>query len=896
MISISPSPRFQPWGKGNAMRGHAFTAGYDAFQLSSFNNYLRSINQDTLTQGLFNSYDSCDFDPGAYYLLPQPQPLPSFMECNAAGSDCLDCGTMISLIQQFKDTIPSPYNAGPVTTMTLDQAAIRHNELLAKFLNYRTGFNYTWQQYLDSAAQAGCNLAGFNGSSPATLNVYIRESSLPPSYQAKDTINFLPGFIAAPNDIFEAYLNSDTTGMMNRTVICRSDKYVTDTSGFAISEGPCARVYNMAVGMAQQLFLQRYESKLADFEQAYKAKCLAAQEGFSVSYEKREYHYTLYYYDMAGNLVKTVPPKGVRPRFNKSFTDSVRIARDAGIHLRRPHELVTQYAYNSLNQVTAQVSPDGGRSLFWYDKLGRLAVSQNAQQREESKFSYTKYDELGRITEVGQKSTTEEITQTISQYPLALTFWLTENGDREDLTITQYDRYFGYPSATPTLRGHIEQQNLRNRVSYTLVQKNANDGAEFYTGTFYTYDIHGNVDTLLQYYKNVTAMSANKYRLIAYDYDLISGKVNGVDYQPDYHNGVSWQVNPDKFFHRYQYDAENRLVTVETSRDKLVWERDASYLYYKHGPLARTELGQLQVQGLDYAYALQGWLKGVNSVTPNSDKDLGGDGASGTVVARDAFGFGLHYYDDKATEVDYRPVNSSKPVAFPRPSATTGIRSMYNGNIAAMSATIVNSFDRTAGVLHWDPLFYRYKYDQLNRLKAMKAYKGLSSNNQWIPNPLKDYEEDIAYDPNGNILTYSRAGAPERGTPMSMDLLTYNYKANSNQLEWVDDAIPNGNYTEDIDDQAAGNYTYDKIGNMKTDVKEGITNIKWTVYGKIAEITRSGSTISYTYDAAGNRITKTVGNLTTVYVRDASGNVMSVYEKLGVLPLKQTELHFPAGS
>jgi hypothetical protein len=34
----------------------------------------------------------------------------------------------------------------------------------------------------------------------------------------------------------------------------------------------------------------------------------------------------------------------------------------------------------------------------------------------------------------------------------------------------------------------------------------------------------------------------------------------------------------------------------------------------KHGPLARTILGQQQVQGLDYAHTLQGWLKGVHSM------------------------------------------------------------------------------------------------------------------------------------------------------------------------------------------------------------------------------------------------------------------------------------------
>ncbi|WP_090655307.1 RHS repeat domain-containing protein [Parafilimonas terrae] len=44
-------------------------------------------------------------------------------------------------------------------------------------------------------------------------------------------------------------------------------------------------------------------------------------------------------------------------------------------------------------------------------------------------------------------------------------------------------------------------------------------------------------------------------------------------------------------------------------------------------------------------------------------------------------------------------------------------------------------------------------------------------------------------------------------------------------------------------------------------MQAGITNISWTVYGKINSITRGGSTITYTYDAAGNRISKTVAAL-----------------------------------
>src|SRR5690606_3811209 len=99
--------------------------------------------------------------------------------------------------------------------------------------------------------------------------------------------------------------------------------------------------------------------------------------------------------------------------------------------------------------------------------------------------------------------------------------------------------------------------------------------------------------------------------------------------------------------------------------------------------------------------------------------------------------------------------------------------------------------------------------------------------------------------------------------------------------------------------QSTGNYTYDAIGNLVTDDQEEISEISWNVYGKISSITKSGPvTITYEYDASGNRIGKTVGDNPekhTWYVRDASGNVMAVYEdensSINSGALSQIEVH-----
>ncbi len=593
------------------------------------------------------------------------------------------------------------------------------------------------------------------------------------------------------------------------------------------------------------------------------------------------------------------------------------------------HLFVTSYAYNSLNQVVKQHTPDGGTSQFWYDRLGRLVISQNEEQLsssvgdENSRFSYTKYDALGRIIEVGEKIGLPELTDAQVRDNAVLQSWLTNDpssvvyaaGIDKQITVTRYNdianltapdgHTINEPSTTV-----IAQENLRNRVAATFYIEERGQPQQF--ATYYTYDISGNVKTLWQQLVPMYEYDLSGIKRMDYNYDLVSGKVNNVWYQ---------QGKADQYYYHYKYDAENRLTEAWSGKSDGVYEckLDASYFYYLHGPLARMELGESEskLQGVDYAYTLQGWLKGVNSTLLNAEKDMGQDGYSGSSshanFGRDVYNFGLNYYSN-----DYSAINAAT-IPFSNYHFSSKLdnpvgRELFNGNIASISLSLKKINDGlTAG--------YSYGYDQLNRLVNMRThtpenlYPGLTWGRSDIET--EKYAESYKYDANGNILKLKRNGPGTATSPINMDDLAYHYyyitiderqreyyfnvsdkkyydsetnieidllnvKYFTNKLAHVnDDGSYTSLYTTDIDNQRDGHYTYDRIGNMIGD-DENSKSIRWTVYGKIKSVEKvendaTVKKIQYQYDVSGNRVVKKVNNKITFYIRDAQGNTMAVY-------------------
>jgi RHS repeat-associated protein len=391
----------------------------------------------------------------------------------------------------------------------------------------------------------------------------------------------------------------------------------------------------------------------------------------------------------------------------------------------------------------------------------------------------------------------------------------------------------------------------------------------------------------------------------------------------------------------YAYDADNRIEKVETSRNGLFWREDARYFYCPHGPLARVELGANKVQGMDYAYTLQGWLKGINSDLLLPENDMGQDALAGTpneLIGRDVYGTSLSYFSN----ADYGAIDNTRwgtvsQRAFSKVGGamgTSGVHHpLYNGNIAHT----VNTLAPFGGypdspTAPGQVLAMVYSYDQLNRLKKAHGFDGLTTSNDWVNASSSSatlYNSEYAYDANGNIETATRTD--QFGE--LYDQLDYDYQhaqgstdkvrnrlyhltdlvddSPSDVVNQVDDGFEDLPYQPtpgtDLDNalstiNTANNYGYDALGNLVRDDREHIANIEWTVAGKVKGVDQATSfgknDLRFGYGADGQRVVKGVYDETGTtlqhrdyYIRDAQGNVMATYrhERLPTWSFRVTE-------
>lgn len=226
-----------------------------------------------------------------------------------------------------------------------------------------------------------------------------------------------------------------------------------------------------------------------------------------------------------------------------------------------------------------------------------------------------------------------------------------------------------------------------------------------------------------------------------------------------------------------------------------------------------------------YRYNIRNWLTGINPDYVNGITPFGPIGPF--------FGEKLYYENGFASK-------------------------LYNGTVAGIEW-------KDAGASA-QKKFYGYTYDSRNRLRHAEFGLWDAPTSTYKKTALDYTVSAITYDDNGNLKTMNQRGPgfPSGSTTLSMvdiDLMSYTYASNSNKLNGVQDNTTATTVIPDFKDDVShsiNDYTYVN-GNLITDGNKGISQIVYNHLEKPTQVTVAGKgTISYMYDAAGNKLRKKI--------------------------------------
>lgn len=568
---------------------------------------------------------------------------------------------------------------------------------------------------------------------------------------------------------------------------------------------------------------------------------------------------TYYIYDDLGQLRCVLQPEGVRlmtvltPNWNLANTTILA-------------EQCFRYAYDKRGRMIVKKVPGAGEVRMVYDARDRLVLSQDANMRalSQKNWMYTTYDELNRPKKTGLMTTSSThltlinaaATQTAYPNPSNFTPF-------EELTEMNYDSYTGLPS----IQGISATYNTAYKTSAYMsttyltsplfaenpLPSSAVIGKPTWTKT----KVLGTASTYLY----SVMIYDDKGRVIQTQTTNLLGGLDIVSNQYSWNGSLLHSVMRQQVIGspnqetivatKYTYDNLWRQEKVEKKVSHSLVNNGALPSSYKTTALLKYDgLGQLKdknlgskpsapttpLANLNYLYNIRGWLLGINKDQVSS------------MAADRYFAFELGY--DRNTSWGTQT-------------------NQYSGNIAA-------STWKTAGE---DDVIRKlnYTYDMANRLSTGSYSQNVSAG-------LDFSTSNLSYDPNGNIKSMRHMGWKPGGS-FELDNLVYTYTSYSNKLRNVRESanVPesllgdfkvSANHVQSKT-SATVDYLYDANGNLVKDLNKdiatmtggnGITynhlNLPTQILVRKTTGTERG-TITYTYDAAGNKLQKrTVDNST----------------------------------
>ncbi|MGV3642367.1 MAG: DUF6443 domain-containing protein [Adhaeribacter sp.] len=534
---------------------------------------------------------------------------------------------------------------------------------------------------------------------------------------------------------------------------------------------------------------------------------------------------TYYVYDDLSNLRYVLPPQAVALlRKNKwAVTQAVL-------------DYAFRYHYDHRKRLILKKVPGAGKEYYVYDKLERVVLSQDGNQRPKGQWSFTKYDVFSRPVLTGLYTHADSSAdyryfqklldgQTVNNesrtkdgtlhYYTNQAFPVLNASNGQVLTVSYYGDYDFDNNDSPDVAfdslSHAFPERPFHRVRGQLTgTKTRVLGTDSWLWSFSFYD--------------------DKYRFLQRQTDNYPGGKDVLTNRYDFRGKVLETMvvhqkpgKPDvSVAQSFFYDHAGRLLETRQSTGGGTEEVIVKQSHNELGQLQSKQLGN-NLQQLDYSYNIRGWLTGINNAALTSKKDL--------------FGLELNY--DHGFDKAY-----------------------FNGNISGMRWKSYRDNIQRA---------YGYHYDSLNRIRQAD-FRALDPLLQtWTAEQFQTEGNfdvgGIRYDLNGNILSMQRwgflsslSGQHQYGP---LDQLRYTYQAN--RLIAVDDELETKANPNDFEDNGKkfdgikAEFGYDANGNLKYNSNKAIIGITYNHLNLPQLITfRDRGTMEFIYSASGVKLRKIV--------------------------------------
>lgn len=550
---------------------------------------------------------------------------------------------------------------------------------------------------------------------------------------------------------------------------------------------------------------------------------------------------TYYIYDKFGQLRYVLPPNASALLSTISYGFGY---NDAFAKLN-----LFCFKYDASKRVSEKRTPGADPVKIIYDELDRPVLTQDGVQAQSSKWSFTKYDALGRVVLTGIITDSRSIS-TIQNELLSYskhfekkisgtsilgysnTTFPTAIVENDVKSVNYYDSYdinsdnindFNYANAQ---LGSNEPVPFSRILGTATVNRTRNLENNLWLTSANFFDKNGRLIQVQS--NNHYFLSSNPGSTLLTDIQTnvldFSGKVLQVRHVHSATSSTSYTVNK-----RFKYDHVGRLKNTYFQLNTMPEIMLSSCNYNELGQLIEKNLhsednGNTFLQSIDFRYNIRGWLSSINNSL------LSNDMASSKTNddSNDLWGANLLYSE-----------------TFGSPQ--------YNGNISAVKWKTNNPTYSTTS-----EKAFAYSYDKLNRLIS----SGFAENNSsWAI--YNKYSEVINYDLNGNVSGINR----KANSSSNLDALTLTFSGN--QLIKTEDAGDKLNGFVDYNNvNVPIEYTYDKNGNFLTDLNKGITGIQYNYLNLPEQININGQTVTYRYSASGAKLKKTSGSTVTNYVGD----------------------------